>query len=140
MSDTKDFSSATEFQIYLKAWVKDLRPGDIILLSGQMGAGKTFLVRTVVEALGGTVANSPSFALHQRYGTPSVAIDHVDLYRLKNDADLESTGFWDLMDDSNNILFVEWADRLPETVWPRERRRLSLHIEVTGPQSRRMIA
>lgn len=114
-----------------RAWVAKQVAGwtrpCLVALSGDLGAGKTQLVRWFVEALGGEMPSSPTFSIHQRYETPAGSVDHVDLYRLENDADLESTGFWDLFRDDEGgggMVFVEWADRLPRDVWPREWRRV----------------
>lgn len=107
-----------------EAWVKSLaprlkRPG-VILLEGDLGAGKTQFVRWMVEALGGRdVAHSPTFAIHQVYETPTGDIDHLDLYRLEDVQDLESTGFWDLLKQEQALLFVEWSSRLPDHIWPK---------------------
>lgn len=105
-------------------WAKDLasqfkRPG-VVLLEGDLGAGKTQLARWFVEALGGgTAAHSPTFAIHQVYASKGGDIDHLDLYRLEDFQDLESTGFWDLLKQGQALLFVEWASRLPDHVWPK---------------------
>lgn len=126
-----------------EAWAKDLaatfkRPC-VVLLDGEMGAGKTQFVRWFVEALGGGEANSPTFAIHQTYKTKSGSVDHLDLYRLENIQDLESTGFWDLMKQDTPLIFVEWAGRLPSNVWPRSWQLISLEIfKESDPEARRI--
>lgn len=94
----------------------------LILLDGPMGAGKTQLVKFFVEALGGDEACSPSFAIHNRYDTPQVQVEHMDLYRLESADDLESTGFWDFFLEREGIVLVEWSRRLRdlglEASWP----------------------
>jgi tRNA threonylcarbamoyladenosine biosynthesis protein TsaE len=128
-------STVEDFAKLARDFAKKLKPGSILLLEGPMGAGKTLWVRSVVEALGGKWVSSPSFAVIQRYDTKIGGIDHVDLFRLKNDADLESTGFWDLFDDSRNIIFIEWADRLAKEVWPAGFGLWSVEIKITGSTS-----
>ena len=109
------------------------KPG-LILLSGPMGAGKTQLVRWILQELGSREGASPTFNIHHRYQTPQMWVDHFDLYRLQSDQELESTGFWDILSESDNLAIIEWADRLPPEAFPQARRRISIIIDqlVTG--------
>lgn len=86
----------------------------LLLLNGPMGAGKTQFTRFFVEALGSDEASSPSFAIHNTYSTLAGPIDHMDLFRLESEDDLESTGFWDFFRERRGIVIVEWANRLHE--------------------------
>jgi tRNA threonylcarbamoyladenosine biosynthesis protein TsaE len=105
-----------------------------------MGAGKTQFVRWFLEASRIEGAASPTFAVHHRYDAPAGPVDHLDLYRVGSDDELESSGFWDLVeaDRRDALLFVEWADRLPEGIWPPEwhRVRLNLSVPASGGESR----
>jgi tRNA threonylcarbamoyladenosine biosynthesis protein TsaE len=88
------------------------RPGDFLLLSGPLGAGKTAFARAFIRALAGDPAleiPSPTFTLVQTYETPIGEIAHFDLWRLTGPAGLEELG-WDETDQK--ILLVEWPDRL----------------------------
>jgi tRNA threonylcarbamoyl adenosine modification protein YjeE len=102
-----------------------LAPRQIVLLSGPMGAGKTALVAAVAEALGPREDQelgvcSPTFAIHNRYETARGAIDHFDLYRVEGEADLESTGLWDLLASAGpQLVFIEWPERINENDLPR---------------------
>ena len=86
---------------------------ELLLLSGDLGAGKTTFVRYLAEALGMDPAwvSSPSFTLVQRYpaGERSIAVSHVDLYRIARAGDLESLGLDDLL-DSEDLIIVEWPE------------------------------
>lgn len=96
-----------------------LRVGDVVALSGDLGAGKTSFVRGVLAGLGfGGEAPSPSFALVIPYDPPAVRLPvwHVDLYRLENAADAEELGLDDALFDS--ALLIEWPERLGDRLWP----------------------
>jgi len=104
-----------------------LRRPCVVLLEGDLGAGKTQFVNWFLQALGAPqVGASPTFAIHHSYATPSGVVDHLDLYRLQDDSELESCGFWDLLAQPKALLFVEWANRLPDDVWPKDWRRIRL--------------
>ena len=87
-----------------------LRPGDVILLYGELGAGKTAFVRGLAEALGVSRADvtSPTFTLIQEYRSPRVTLYHVDLYRL-TPAEAEDLGLDELM--ATGVVAVEWPER-----------------------------
>jgi tRNA threonylcarbamoyladenosine biosynthesis protein TsaE len=101
---------------------KVARPGDLIALSGPLGAGKTSIARGLLAALGLVEeAPSPSFAIVQPYSPPEVAfpILHVDLYRIEEVGELAELGLDDARDDA--LLIVEWpelggVDRWPEAL------------------------
>jgi len=114
-----EFPSKSATEKWAKDFAKGLKRPCVVLLDGELGAGKTQMVRWFAEALGSTPASSPTFAIHQTYESPTGNIEHVDLYRLENSADLESTGFWDLLGSKDLLMFVEWAGRLPPSLWPK---------------------
>jgi tRNA threonylcarbamoyladenosine biosynthesis protein TsaE len=90
---------------------RSLVPGLTVLLSGELGTGKTVLVRGVGEALGVTRVRSPSFTLVNEYRTARADffIAHADLYRLDPDG-VEELGLEEYA-DNGGVLFVEWPDR-----------------------------
>lgn len=95
-----------------------VRPGDVIALSGPLGAGKTSIARGLLAALGlEEEAPSPSFAIVQPYDPPEVRFPvlHVDLYRLDHPEEAEELGLDDARSDS--LLIVEWPERLGEAAW-----------------------
>jgi tRNA threonylcarbamoyladenosine biosynthesis protein TsaE len=106
--------------------------GDVILLSGDLGAGKTSLARGFLAALGlAGEAPSPSFAIVQPYAPPEVRMPvlHVDLYRIDDPAEIEELGLDEARYDS--VLLVEWPERAGEGRWP-EALRLSLEAFPEG--------
>lgn len=88
------------------------RPGDAVLLSGPLGAGKSAYARAFLRALTGRPGlevPSPTFTLVQSYDLPRGVAHHLDLYRLTGPADLRELGWEEMQAD---ILLVEWPDRL----------------------------
>ena len=84
--------------------------GDLILLSGGIGSGKTVFVKAFADAIGfQEVVVSPTFVLHAVYTSGRLAISHVDLYRLDHAQEIEAVGFADYFDES--VTLVEWADK-----------------------------
>lgn len=84
-----------------------LQKGDTVCLDGEMGAGKTVFVQGCAKALGyGDAVTSPTFTLCNEYITKDLKILHYDLYRIMDEDDLFSVGFYD---NDGDIVFVEWA-------------------------------
>jgi tRNA threonylcarbamoyladenosine biosynthesis protein TsaE len=108
-----------------------LKPGDLLLLAGDLGAGKTFLVRAIARALGVTGrVTSPTFTLVQEYATPRGALVHVDLYRLLGDGlprELARLGLRERRAEGA-IVVVEWGDPAAEALGGPPVRRVSLGI------------
>ena len=87
----------------------------IVLLVGDLGVGKTQTVKFMLEALGckKEEVSSPAYSLIHLYQHKDLNIAHVDLYRLDQGGDIESTGFWDIF-TSCQIVFIEWADKMQD--------------------------
>lgn len=83
-----------------------------VLLYGDMGVGKTTLIKAIVDVLGShDVANSPTFAIVNEYQTPEDTIYHFDLYRIKNEEEALNFGMDDYL-ASSSWLFIEWPDKI----------------------------
>jgi tRNA threonylcarbamoyladenosine biosynthesis protein TsaE len=113
---THTSNSEAETRAIAARLAADLAPGDVLLLSGDLGAGKTAFVRGLAEGLGidaGEVT-SPTFTLVHEYHGGRLPLIHVDLYRLDR-ADLDEIG---LDDDlaGRGIMAIEWAERLVRLV------------------------
>jgi tRNA threonylcarbamoyladenosine biosynthesis protein TsaE len=118
-----------------------LQPGDFIGLSGELGAGKTALVRGIAEGAGVPAGDvtSPTFTIVQTYAG-RLPLHHADLYRLSTADELYATGFFDLLEDGGAAV-VEWVERVKLDV-PMLRAALTLvdastrKIEVTASGAR----
>jgi len=117
---------------------KLLEAGDLICLSGQLGAGKTVLSRGIGAGWGAIPPlSSPTYNLvheHQR-DQDSARLLHIDLYRINGPADAASLGIDDIL-DSDDIVIIEWSERLSDTLPPD---RLRIDIELGGAQERELI-
>jgi tRNA threonylcarbamoyladenosine biosynthesis protein TsaE len=113
-----------------------LRRGDVVTLSGDLGAGKTTLVRGLLHALGheGEVP-SPSFAIVQPYEGLDPPVWHADLYRIDDAQELDELGLDSVGEEA--ALIVEWPERAGAHAWPGA---LRLSLEIAGPQRRRLTA
>lgn len=132
-----------------------LRPGDVLALTGPLGAGKTTLMRGI--AAGAQVADlrqvtSPTFVIINEYettgpGAPAATLQHIDAYRLHGADDLDALGFDELLESAPAI--IEWADRVAELL-PADHLRVvitatgstsrAFTLAPTGPRSRSLLA
>jgi tRNA threonylcarbamoyladenosine biosynthesis protein TsaE len=90
---------------------RDLRAGEVVLLFGDLGAGKTAFVRGMARGIGASPddVTSPTFTIVQEYSGPASTLYHVDLYRLEP-AEIDDLGLDDLV-AGDGIVAIEWADR-----------------------------
>lgn len=102
-----------------------LAPGSVVLLEGDLGAGKSELARAVIRARAGAdiPVPSPTFTLLQSYDLPGLEIGHCDLYRLQDEDDVRELGLEECW--RHGALIVEWPDRAP-SLWPIDRLRILL--------------
>jgi tRNA threonylcarbamoyladenosine biosynthesis protein TsaE len=128
---------ASETEALGRRLAERLRAGDVVLVAGDLGAGKTTLIRGAARALGVTVAvTSPSFTIGQRY-PGRLPVSHIDLYRLEGLSDEEP----ELLDDyigSETITFIEWPPaRLSELPGIR---RIACRVQIQhAGQNRRLV-
>ncbi len=115
-----------------------VKPKTLFLLSGELGAGKTELIKIVAEHFQMKDVQSPTFAFHHRYRAKDLNLHHVDLYRLKSEEDLESTGFWDLFENVEDVLFVEWSNLIQADAWPWGWKQVKIEIKKLAENSRKV--
>jgi tRNA threonylcarbamoyladenosine biosynthesis protein TsaE len=111
-----------------------LSAGDVLLLYGDLGAGKTAFVRGLAEGLGVSreEVSSPTFTLIQEYRGGRLTLFHVDLYRIEDPREFDELGLDEI--GEGGVLAIEWAERLPAP--PRNSVRIS--IEHAGDNERRV--
>lgn len=112
-----------------------LQKGEIIALMGELGTGKTTLVRGLAVGAGlpSHVVSSPTFTCIQEYVGP-IALAHVDLYRFDDPRNVDDAGLADYL-NGRFVVILEWADRLPADWLPNDY--LSVHLTHTGKYRRR---
>ena len=114
-----------------------LEPPVLVLLSGELGSGKTTLAKGIISGLGAaeeSEVTSPTFTLVHEFHN-HCKVYHVDLYRIETLQGFESIGLEDALEENNAIIIVEWPERFPEpTNWPR----LEVRIEHAGGDARRI--
>ncbi len=111
--ETKEFAAKA---------ARGFKPGGVIALKGELGAGKTAFVKGAVEALGGSAkdVSSPTFTiLREIHGLDNPegikTIYHFDFYRLKDFRELENTGYREMLEAPGSVIIAEWPERVPET-------------------------
>ncbi len=113
-----------------------LRPGDVVALIGDLGAGKTTLAQALAQGLGiEAPVTSPTFTLIQEYPGP-IPMFHFDPYRLERPEDVADLG-WEEYFERGGVIVVEWADKVAALL-PAER--LTLTLEIVAPEEMDMEA
>jgi tRNA threonylcarbamoyladenosine biosynthesis protein TsaE len=119
-----------------RALAAALRPGDVVALYGDLGAGKTTLARGVLRGLGFTgEVTSPTFPIVQPYEQLELPVWHVDLYRIEHPSEIAELALEEALEEG--ALLIEWPERLGPSLWPET---LKLRLEHDGPQGRALTA
>ncbi len=96
-----------------ESFAEKLNEGDIVLLIGNLGSGKTFFTKAVCGFYNIENVSSPSFAIVNEYEGKK-QVDHFDFYRIKKIEELYDIGFDEYVNDDSKIIMIEWADLFPE--------------------------
>ena len=113
----------------------ELKPGSIVLLRGDLGAGKTTMVKGIAEGFKAAEAEavtSPTFTLIHEYRGPEVTLYHIDLYRIDTQRELDTLALEDLM-EPNTILLIEWGEKFERFAKERD---FEIAIEHKGSDDR----
>jgi tRNA threonylcarbamoyladenosine biosynthesis protein TsaE len=127
--------SAEETIAFGRTLAELLTPPKLVLLRGDLGAGKTTLVKGIAaafEAAAEEDVTSPTFTLVHEYRGPRANLYHIDLYRIDTPRELETLGLDDLRSD-NSILLIEWGEKFPRLQWDAE-----IALEREGENGRRI--
>jgi tRNA threonylcarbamoyladenosine biosynthesis protein TsaE len=117
----------------------DLQAPKLVLLRGDLGAGKTTMVKGIAEAFEAASQDdvtSPTFTLIHEYRGPAVSVYHIDLYRIDTQRELETLGLDELIADERNLVLIEWGEKFPRFVRERD---VEIAIERTGPEQRKIV-
>jgi tRNA threonylcarbamoyladenosine biosynthesis protein TsaE len=115
-----------------------LTPPKLVLLRGDLGAGKTTLVKGIAaafEAAEEDDVTSPTFTLVHEYRGPRATLYHIDLYRIDTQRELETLGLEDLRSENGSILLIEWGEKFPRFVRERD---VEISLEREGENGRRV--
>jgi len=114
---------------------EQLKPGNVVLLRGDLGAGKTTLVKGIAEGFQAARAEdvtSPTFTLVHEYRGAAVTLFHIDLYRIDTQRELDTLALDDLI-GNHNILLIEWVEKFERFVRERD---MEIAIEHAGGDQR----
>jgi tRNA threonylcarbamoyladenosine biosynthesis protein TsaE len=139
MTDREIISNSPDETFELGAQLgNELRGGDVILLTGGLGAGKTLLTKGILSALDFDVdeVTSPSFTLVNLYRAARCNVYHIDLWRSESGDAAFSVGLEEILEDDSAIVIIEWAERLGDLTFNSPVYRISL--EGDGEEPRRI--
>ena len=120
ISEEDTAALAAEFAAFLKG-------GEVIVLNGELGAGKTFFVKQALRSFGINNVSSPTFALVNEY-SDGLKFYHFDFYRINKASEIIDIGFTDYLNDESAVSFIEWGNLLPE-VLPESRIEININFK-----------
>ena len=135
---TVETHSAGETIAFGGELAKQLTPPKLVLLRGDLGAGKTTMVKGIAEAFGAAEqedVTSPTFTLIHEYRGPEASIYHIDLYRIDTERELATLGIDELLRDERSIVVIEWGEKFPRFARERD---VEVSIERLGENDRRI--
>ena len=133
--------SASETEALGERLARALPVPALVLLSGELGAGKTAFVRGMLRGLDAPPdvrVTSPTYVLLHSYKGSRATLHHIDAYRLGGGAaEFEASGLMECFDDPNGIVCIEWPEKLSDLNWPLDR--ILVEIEHSEPTVRRIV-
>ena len=130
--------SAEETIAFGRTLTEFLAPPKLVLLRGDLGAGKTTLVKGIAAGFGSAEeedVTSPTFTLVHEYRGPRANLYHIDLYRIDTQRELDTLALDDLRAEPNSILLIEWGEKFPRFVRERD---VEISLERAGESGRRI--
>ncbi len=133
---TLETNSPQQTEAWAATFATSLAPGDVLALEGDLGAGKTTLVRGLAKGLGidPALVSSPTFALMNEYEGQGVTLVHIDAYRMTGPEELAGLGWDRLLEDADVIIAIEWPSRVAGALPPS--RTMSIALEHIGDGER----
>jgi tRNA threonylcarbamoyladenosine biosynthesis protein TsaE len=120
---TVETHSANETIAFGRELAKQLAPPKLVLLRGDLGAGKTTMVKGIAAAFDAAEqedVTSPTFTLIHEYRGPKVTVYHIDLYRIETERELATLGIDELLRDDRSLVVIEWGEKFPRFVRERD--------------------
>ena len=128
-------NSAEETQIFAERFAKELTGGEVLLLHGELGAGKTHFVKGLARGLGiDDVVTSPTFALHNSY-TGRLTLNHFDFYRIDSSEEVAILGLDEFFYDKHGVAAIEWSENVKDLL---PRHCITVTIEKLDENTRRI--
>ncbi len=128
----KYVGSKEETRKFAHEFIKLINEGDVIVLNGDLGVGKTFFVTRICECYNIKKTSSPSFAIVNIY-EGSKKIYHFDFFRIKREEELYDIGFEEYLTDPEAIIFIEWGNIVPQII---PRKRIEINFNFVNETSR----
>lgn len=116
-------------------FISEIKSGDIVVLNGPLGSGKTFFVKKIADHFKISNTSSPTFAIVNEY-LGNRKLYHFDFYRINSINELHDIGFEDYLSDSDAIIFIEWGELFPE-ILPQSR--YEIQIDLNDDDSRKIV-
>jgi tRNA threonylcarbamoyladenosine biosynthesis protein TsaE len=132
--------SAEETMALGRELAPTLKNARMVILRGDLGAGKTTLVKGIAEGLRAASQDdvtSPTFTLIHEFRGPEVNLFHVDLYRIDTPRELDTLGLDELFAENGNLVLLEWGEKFPRF---QKERDVEISIERLGDEERRIVA
>ncbi len=127
-------TSVEQTQAYARFLAASLKPNDVIMLTGDLGAGKTHFTQGLAQALGiMREVTSPTFTLMSVYEAGALPLYHFDLYRLEDPLELEDIGFYEAL-ESEGVSCIEWGDKFPDDM-PDDLLTIDITVNLQGERS-----